>query len=135
MGTILTLYENRMFRRLWQKDFRVVACTEGSAAAAGGPWVHDCVLDCLAAGIHAARAIDSFVLDPEYARMLDDKQLAIRDALQPLRSLADDPGVRESSSWTMIQRLLSTYGEDSSQLDPSAVGSRLTNSDAAQLHA
>ena len=111
MGTILSLVENRMFRRLWSNDFTVVSCADSWADSPA--WLHDCFLEMLASEVHVDRAHDSFILDPEYDRLLDETQRQINEALQPLRELADDAIVRQSSSWDKIERLLATYGERS----------------------
>ena len=124
MGTILTLDENAMFRRLWRSDFTVTSCAGGERNL-DPAWLHDCFLDALTAGIHISRASDSFVLDEEYARMLDGNQKAIKQALQPLLKLADDRNVRESSSWGLIQKLLATYGE-MDKIEQHAIGSRMS---------
>ena len=111
MGTILSMVENRMFRQLWSNDFTVVSCADSWADSPA--WLHDCFLEMLASEVHVDRAHDSFILDPEYDRLIDETQRQINEALQPLRALADDAIVRQSSSWDKIERLLATYGERS----------------------
>ena len=74
-------------------------------------WKHDCFLDAIAHGMTVHRTRDSFILDDGYARLLDDNQLRIREALLPLQQLADDERVRESSNWERIERLLDIYGD------------------------
>ena len=83
--------------------------------AAEPTWLHDCFLDMLASGIHTERARDTFVLDPEYERLLDSTQIQIKEALRPLRALAHNEEGRHSSSWLMIQKLLAKYGERSDE--------------------
>ena len=109
MGTILSMVENNMFRKLWANDFTVVSSAQSWTDDPA--WLHDCFLDMLCSGIVQSRAQDSFILDPAYERLLDDNQRKIREALQPLRELADNEAVRASPSWNRIERLLNIYGE------------------------
>lgn len=67
MGTLVTMVDNRMFRRLWDRDFTVLAMGTDWEAQHHPAWVHDCWLDCLAAGLVVKQAASSFVLDPSYA--------------------------------------------------------------------
>ncbi len=108
MGTILTLVENVMFRRLWQKDFKVVSC--GGSWADEPAWMHDIFLDAMGAELVRRRAHDSFVLDPDYESLLDSSQRKIKAALQHLIALEQDDEVRSSSSWPNLHKMLLKLG-------------------------
>ena len=110
MGTVVTLVENAMFRKLWANDFKVVACAESWDAVHDPAWLHDIFIDCLASRLIKRKAAASFVLDPSYAGVLDETQRKIKAALQPLRKLAHDESVKDSHVFGSIQHLLKTFG-------------------------
>lgn len=108
MGTIVPLVESPMFRKLWEKDFRVVACA--SSWDDNPAWKHDIFLDKLASGLIVKRAAASFVLDSQYETLLTDSQRKVKEALAPLHALLHDRGVTESKSWPAIEALLKEFG-------------------------
>ena len=123
MGTVVSLLENSMFRKLWDQvrhlpasrppltfsdlgklwgqDFNVVSC--GKAWGDQPAWVHDCLLDCIACGKILRTASASFVLNPSYKSLLTPAQRKIRDALAPLHALLSDAEVHESMSWNQVR--------------------------------
>ena len=111
MGTVVSLVENSMFRRLWSDDFDVVAC--GRSWDDRPAWIHDIFLDCLASGLTVQDAASSFVLNPGYTSLLDEPQERIKAALQPLAALIDDEVVNTSKSFDRIEKLLKEFGEPS----------------------
>ena len=108
MGTVVTLVENAMFRKLWDRDFRVLAC--GDSWADNPAWTHDIFLDCVASGLVVTRAASSFVLNPSYKSLLSRAQLRIRAALGPVHALIHDPSVKSSPSWRKLEVLLKEFG-------------------------
>ena len=121
MGTVVPLVESTMFRKLWEKDFKVVAC---AASWDDNPaWKHDIFLDCLASGLIVSRAAASFVLDSSYETLLTASQLKIKHALAPLHALLSDETVKQSKSWPAIEALLKEFGAPEFQ-DPD--GGRLS---------
>lgn len=108
MGTVVTLVENEMFRKLWEKDFRVLAC--GASWDDNPAWLHDIFLDCVASGLVINRASSSFVLNPSYSSLLSQAQQRIRAALGPIHSLMRDRLVKNCPSWHKIEALLRDFG-------------------------
>ena len=114
MGTILTLVENPMFRRLWEDDFDIVSCCEAEHASeekAHAAWIHDALLDCIGWMSERGRAYDAFILDAKFGTLLEDWQLQVKEALQPLVRLYGSDEVRESPGWESVVSLLKMFGE------------------------
>ena len=113
MGTILTLVENPMFRRLWEDDFDIVSCCEAEHASeekAHAAWIHDALLDCIGWMSERGRAYDAFILDAKFGTLLEDWQLQVKEALQPLVRLYGSDEVRESPGWESVVSLLKMFG-------------------------
>eukprot|EP00178_Gracilaria_changii_P023251 TRINITY_DN70569_c0_g1_i1.p1 TRINITY_DN70569_c0_g1~~TRINITY_DN70569_c0_g1_i1.p1 ORF type:complete len:505 (-),score=88.09 TRINITY_DN70569_c0_g1_i1:3701-5215(-) len=109
-GTILSLRENEMFRKLWDQDFNVV--TFGKSWADKPAWYHDCFLDCVGASLANARETVSFVLDDNFEEILSPVAKRIKNALRPLLDMAKEEKVKESPAWESIEILLSKLGAD-----------------------
>jgi hypothetical protein len=108
MGTVVTLRENVMFRKLWSGDFHVISC--GKSWDDKPTWIHDIFLDAIASSIVVQNAKASFVLDPAYEALLTPAQHKIKQALAPLQALAKDDEVTGSEEWQILQRLLTKFG-------------------------
>jgi len=111
-GTILSLVENVMFRKLWRDDFHVLSCEESPDSFASGVWRHDCLLDCLAGALVAVRANNEFILDSRFASVASEEQSMTRDALRPLCGLYENEKVRHSPAWQLISKLLAKAGQE-----------------------
>ena len=118
MGTVVSLVENAMFRKLWDQDFTVLACVDGEqgGSVASPEWMHDCWLDCLQSLIIIKQAASSFVLDPSYDALLTDPQRIIKRALAPVHALMTDKQSNEARiarscpTWKRIEELLRELG-------------------------
>lgn len=108
MGTVVTLVENAMFRKLWSDDFHVVSC--GKSWGNKPAWIHDIFLDALASSIVVPHAKASFVLNWAYDDLLTPAQRKIRDALAPLQALSKDAEVTSSEAWGLVDQLLTAFG-------------------------
>lgn len=111
MGTVVTLRENVMFRKLWSDDFRVVSC--GKSWADQPAWIHDIFLDAVASEIVVQNAAASFILDESYEALLSPAQLKIKQALAPLQALANerDAAVVDSDEWGLLEQMLAKFGD------------------------
>mmetsp|Transcript_23739 Transcript_23739/g.43015 ORF Transcript_23739/g.43015 Transcript_23739/m.43015 type:complete len:521 (+) Transcript_23739:50-1612(+) len=111
MGTILTLVENKMFRRLWDPDF--VVQSFGSSWADNPAWKHDCFLDCLLSKISVKKARTSFVLNPNFMGVLSDEERKVAEAFAAVTKLSEDANVRSSPCWPYVARTLQIMGQPS----------------------
>jgi len=109
MGTLITLVENKMFRRLWQDDFEVVSC--GQSWQDEPAWIHDCFIDAVCAGRVQKTAWNSFLLDEEFESLLTEPQKKLKAALEPLRALTFDEEVTSSRAWQQVREMLDDFGE------------------------
>ena len=57
------------------------------------------------------RAYDAFILDAKFGTLLEDWQLQVKEALQPLVRLYGSDEVRESPGWESVVSLLKMFGE------------------------
>ena len=112
VGSVFTLVENPMFRKLWQDDFNVVSCADAWDAPLPPDWVHDCLLDHISDGLATRRAADEFVLNERFASLLTREQRLMKEALVPLSNLYQDKAVRGTQSWDTIAELLSWFGQE-----------------------
>jgi len=56
------------------------------------------------------RAYDAFILDAKFGTLLEDWQLQVKEALQPLVRLYGSDEVRESPGWESVVSLLKMFG-------------------------
>ena len=112
-GTILSLRENEMFRKLWDQDFNVT--TFGKSWGDRPAWFHDCFLDRLGMKVASTEARSSFVLNGNFARLLSKQELRIKQALLPVLELAKDEAVRDSPAWAKLAELLERLGANVSK--------------------
>lgn len=111
MGTVVTLVENVMFRKLWSDDFHVVSCGNGWGDQPA--WIHDIFLDAVASEIVVQNAGASFILHESYEALLSPAQLKIKKALAPLQALAKehDAAVEHSDGWGILEQMLAKFGD------------------------
>lgn len=97
-GTVVTLTDSEVTRRLWSDDLDFVTVSSARLL--------DVFLDALLA--HAATT-HSYLLADGYASTLPDADAALRDAL--LRSVSDLPaGARQSKVWPHVEEVLVQLG-------------------------
>ncbi|KAI0558483.1 SIR2-2 domain containing protein [Gracilaria domingensis] len=109
-GTILSLRENEMFRKLWDQDFCVV--TFGKSWADRPAWYHDCFLDCVGWSLANARETVAFVLDDNFEGLLSPGAKRIKQALRPVLDMVKEDEVRDSAAWESVTALLTKLGAD-----------------------
>ena len=110
MGTVVTLVENSMFRKLWDQDFAVVSCADSWEAEHNPAWIHDIFLDSIATNLVLRTAFASFVLNPSYESLLNPAQQKMKEALAPLHALLKDETVTSSRSWRKLEAVLRDFG-------------------------
>ena len=107
MGSILTMVDNAMFRRLWDDDFHIVSF--GSAWPDNPAWFHDCFVDCLAAAIAERHASDAILLNPRFKHLLTDAEAQLKETIESLIALHSDSAMGDSSK-AKIASVLETFG-------------------------
>jgi len=108
MGTVLSLVENKVFRRLWDQDFNVISF--GKSWSDNPAWKHDCFLDCLVSGIAVKKARSSFLLNPKYTNLLSREECQIVEALAAVAKLRADASIRSSPCWQHVASMLQQLG-------------------------
>lgn len=87
MGTILTMIENPMFRRLWDQDFDIHSF--GASWGDNPAWYHDCFLDCIAEGLVRKEAESGIILNPHFKRLLTKEQKDLKKVLKELAKIEE----------------------------------------------
>jgi len=107
MGTVMTLVENPLFTKLWDRDFHVVSF--GKSWADNPAWKHDCFLDYVASQ-YWTQTNSSWLLQPRFADILTPSEIKIAAALQHLVKLREDPEVTSSAAWAKVETVLNSLG-------------------------
>lgn len=103
-GTVLSLNENAMRRKLW-RDLHFVAVTKADKPSREAERVLDVVLDRI--GVHAASGEPSYRMDPRYEALAGHLDRPVTEKLSELAELVgNDPHGR----WREVTELLKTYG-------------------------
>ena len=110
VGTVVTLFEDGIFAKLWDSDLNI--CALGGPPESGAEdkigkrgRVLEIFLDCLA--LHAAD-LDRFLLDETYSGMLDDDELQLKQAVGALRDAL--PESDSLPGWGKVRRLVHDFG-------------------------
>jgi len=110
MGTVVSLVENKMFRKQWDQDFTVLSCAASWGDEMNPAWLHDCFLSQLAERITVKRARSSFILNPMYECLLTEAEKKLAAALTEVVKLREDPHVRSSEAWGPVMQMLDNLG-------------------------